>query len=212
MTVWDPPGHGLDIYHGDRLPEIMAVIPREGPERQASTGPWLPVSRCHLLRYVITRCLAAEPVLYRRRRPLTQLSKRGPRLPRHRGRRLLQRACRAARPRSLPPGQGDHANRWEATFLPLTAARVELHPLPRLGSCDPPPLSGVVRSSLPLSASDNRHHRPGARPRIARIFLRKRIASQATGSRQPSHPSESLTDGGEARRRLPCLPRKNSGT
>jgi hypothetical protein len=78
MTVWDPPGHGLDIYHGDRLPEIMAVIPREGPERQASTGPWLPVSRCHLLRYVITRCLAAEPVLYRRRRPLTQLSKEVP--------------------------------------------------------------------------------------------------------------------------------------
>lgn len=30
MTVWDPPGHGLDIYQGDRLPEIMAVIPPGG--------------------------------------------------------------------------------------------------------------------------------------------------------------------------------------
>src|SRR6266576_3001839 len=51
-----------------------------GRDRNGKPAParGCPVSRCHLLRYVITRCLAAEPVLYRRRRSLAQFSKEVP--------------------------------------------------------------------------------------------------------------------------------------
>jgi hypothetical protein len=104
------------------------------PERQASTDPWLPCQPAPLF------AVCDHPLSGRRAGTLpapqtpSPVLRRRPRLPRHRGPRLLQRACRTARPRSLPPGQGDHANRWEATFLPLTAARVGLRPLPRLKS------------------------------------------------------------------------------
>jgi hypothetical protein len=52
----------------------MAVISRDGRNGKPAPIRGCPVSRRHYLRYVITRCLAAEPVLYRRRRPLAQFS------------------------------------------------------------------------------------------------------------------------------------------
>jgi hypothetical protein len=87
--------------------------------------------------------------------------RRGPRPPRHRGRRLPQRACRTVRPRSLPPGQGDR-------HRPAQPRRPGGDGQPRSGE---PPAAGPVRCRARGSRHDSARqrvlqHSPAARRQL----------------------------------------------